>query len=394
MNATGDPKIPNSPSWNAQARHVQLLARLAAVEGALGNTERAEECVEQASGLAHRALGEGHPALGLVHETAGTLARARGDQPRAEQCLRLARDVYGAASSWAHLDVARVTSLLAEAKRLAGHQQLALDLHGAAARIVQGTVGEGHPVAADIQHSWGVTLTTSGDTAAARQCYDRSLGLRLRVTGREHPGIADTMVNWGTLLLDAGEPSEAQRLFAAAMDIRLGLFGPERDLPAAFRRALLARALDQLGRLEEALAEYSAVVHIKVRENCANTVTNAVSLNDMGDVCRRLGRLDSALECFERGLHIVRSVVGAHTLEAASFLASIAAVHEDEALLAAPFVPPDSSAESDAMRKATECLHECLSLRESYLPPDHPLLAETRQNIQRVAAAQAPLSDP
>lgn len=131
-----------------------------------------------------------------------------------------------------------------------------------------------HPA---VLHLLGLVERRRGDSAAARQAFERAVALA--------PHDAQLHNNFGNLLAQIGDVAAALRHYERAIAAAPGLHD------ARYNRALM---LQKAGRLEEALAELDRVA--------AALPGEAKVQSARGGVLRSLGRLDDAAEAYDRAL--------------------------------------------------------------------------------------------
>ena len=253
--------------------------------------------------------------------------------------------------------------------------------------------------AAQVLDSLGLQLFRLGTPeamSAAEPLFRGALARRERAFGADSPEVASSLATLSTLLDYQGRWSEAVPLATRAADIRLRSLG-ERD-PAT------ANSLRQLGSLHLQLGdvaaaepplEHSVRIYAQLGPKYAGRLADGY--NNLGELARVEGRIDSAEARFRAGLAIARARLGegdpvrwALTNNLAGLYKDVGRYDEAEPLLATALATFEASGGDAASRstaqlnlaevrrlqgryEAAEPLYrDALAGARSALGPDHP----------------------
>jgi len=139
---------------------------------------------------------------------------------------------------------------------------------------------------------------------------------------------------------------------------------PSEEADRAYRRGV---SLLEAGKLEEAAREFEKVLEHAERAFGPDDPRLAVDLNNLGEVYRRMGRLDRASDLLHRAIRLDEAAGGRGPALATS-LNNLGLVRHAEGRLGAA---------ADLYRRA-------LSLLENSLGPDHPDTARVLNNLAQV----------
>lgn len=139
---------------------------------------------------------------------------------------------------------------------------------------------------------------------------------------------------------------------------------PAEEADRAYRRGM---ALLEVGKLEEAAREFEKVVELAERAFGPDDPRLAVDLNNLGEVYRRMGRLDRASELLRRAIRLDEAAGGRGPALATS-LNNLGLVLRAQGRL---------DAAADLYRRA-------VALLENSLGPDHPDTARALNNLAQL----------
>jgi len=186
----------------------------------------------------------------------------------------------------------------AEAQR--GHER------ALAARIA--ALGERHPDVATSRINLAQALTSQGQYRAAGEQLAAALAILETALGREHPRVATALLELAQVRLEEGKLDDALALDRRALAIQERI-GPERQEVALVHNNI-GDVLDELGRHEEAIAEYRTALALREKVLGPDHPDLGQSLNNMGNALIALKRYREALAAFERALAIKTRALG------------------------------------------------------------------------------------
>ena len=111
-----------------------------------------------------------------------------------------------------------------------------------------------HPHRAPSLHNFALLLRDQGDFAGARPLFERALAICERTRGADHPDTNIVRCNLSRLLLRIGHPTEALSLGETALTGFEKVLGQNHRFTKGEGAPVTAKALDALGRTEEAKA--------------------------------------------------------------------------------------------------------------------------------------------
>jgi eukaryotic-like serine/threonine-protein kinase len=309
-----------------------------------GELERGEAAAREAYDGARRELGERAPetwmalhALGGAHRRQRKLAEAESEQ----------RNAVAAARAAVGEDDERVTTILdALANALfdqARYPEAETIFREVLARAER-TRGPQSLAAAQAWHDLGAVLDEAEENSASEEAYLKSLAIFRARVKPDHPALARALKNLGGLYDSMGRPDDARKYLGeslaivertlgadsydalnavntlAVIDYRLADYtGAEaklRRVLTGFRTRLgpanpdtlsvqsnLAAVLGELGRLDEAEAVQRDVVAQR-RSSDPNGADGKllVSIQILGSILLRAGRIDEAIEAYDDSL--------------------------------------------------------------------------------------------
>lgn len=150
-----------------------------------------------------------------------------------------------------------------------------------------------------------------------------------------------------------GDLEQAHMLFNHILNLRRqNDYGPELLVHALLDLARVYLRCNQLSRCEPLYSEA-----LRLQETLGEAdLALAVTLNQYGAVCQRLGRSQEAIEHLERSLQLRRSILGADHAQVATALHGLVAVYMDQ----------------EDYQKADEALEMAWRISDRALGPGHP----------------------
>lgn len=163
--------------------------------------------------------------------------------------------------------------------------------------------------------------------------YERALAIRERVLGPEHPDIVTNLLNLGRLLTKRGRPERATDLLRRSIAIHSQIGSPDDRLLLSATNDLIAAVAASAQRT----GDYGAVTHA-VTEACAlcehslagNEKALALTLHNIGEVCRQRRQLNDAQHFLERSFDIRERLFGPTDSSTLNTSGTLAAVYNDQ----------------------------------------------------------------
>ncbi|HZO13696.1 MAG TPA: serine/threonine-protein kinase [Polyangiaceae bacterium] len=133
----------------------------------------------------------------------------------------------------------------------------------------------------------------------AKKSLLQALELRRKLHGEEHARVADTLLVLSALHLSRSEPEAAVAQARRALGIYLPAAGKD-DLRTAGAEAAVGRALVAHNKAEEALPHLKRALHVRLLAlPLGDDLESAESQEDLGRALEELGRLDEARKEYE-----------------------------------------------------------------------------------------------
>jgi tetratricopeptide (TPR) repeat protein len=206
-------------------------------------------------------------------------------------------------------------------------------------------------------NNMGLLLHDQGKLADAEPYYREALEQSRRVLGDGHLDTLVSMNNMGYLLKDQRKLAEARLLYAEATQVARARLGDH--LQTACLEHHYADVLRELGCLDEAIDLARAAVD-RYRAHPEWSAREAAhALLVLADALGGAGRQAEGLAATWEWIQVIRHLPGKAPIELASNLATFAA---------------DATAAGDPalLERAEEALRDCLKIRATELPDDHP----------------------
>jgi eukaryotic-like serine/threonine-protein kinase len=277
-------------------------------------------------------------ACGIFHET-----RGKDDLTAATACA----DVGG---------IRRGQGRFAETIRLS-------DEHLAVLRRV---LGERSPGTLIALYNRALALGEWGRLDEAVDLSRRTIPPLEEVLGRKHPETLQARHNLGRFLLERGQPVEGEAILREVQDDTIEVLGERYGLLALFWKTH-ARALDALGRSDEALPLYDRSIELWTSMYGKDSDQVASSIEFKAVALWHLGRLAEAEGLARQALDAHLAIAGENH-NSARTRAALGAVLIDEG-------------RADEARAQ---LSQALAVQQKFLLPTHPDIAFTRAQLARL----------
>jgi len=277
-------------------------------------------------GRAYRRFGRYEPALqnlALAVELGRTLADrdmlaegqrelglvhyARGDYDEAEKVLREAlsirREDGGDNDSATALAKSTLAGVLLAKAETAEAEALLTD----AIPVLRAAELTDDEALGDALNTLGAVHRAHGALSKALECFSEALAVEQRVKGKSHSDVAITLSNLGNLYRTRGDFEEAEKLLQRAVDIFRGVLHPEHpDLATALNN--LALVWMHMGKHEQAepLVREALAIERKVRGPKHSHV--AIAMSNLASLLFETGKYEEAEKMFEQSLALQREI--------------------------------------------------------------------------------------
>jgi len=351
---------------------------------------------------AHALVGRGMAAAGLErHEEAiadlGSALKLHAvdgsaDDPLRAQILSLIGDSQGQISRWSEAVAAFEQALEIEQRAHGGEDPRSVrlliglvwawdaraDYKKAQGYLDRATAITGKPGYDDVVLTSFVSyarvqvLSHVGRRQEALELAQRTLLKARERLAPDHNVISTGMNLLGYCYLEIGRAEEALAQFEGARGILVKRYG-ERSSEAATVTDSVGEAKRELGRFAEALALHEQALEVKRAAGAGDTDEVAWLVDNIGRAKLGLGRFDEAIADFDRAMGMVRTIHGPGHPDEARELA-----HKGRALCA--------KGRADAARAQ---LDQALEILGTHFGPDHPDAVEVTKQIETCSAAPA-----
>lgn len=325
------------------------LTSLGEVQRARGRSEEARATLTEALEVTRRALGPSHPGLAEPLNNLAAVHRDAGELETAESLLRQALSLLERAPEGADRHTATTLNNLAAVYHQRGDLAEARELYERAIRIETERLGERHPSLGEPLVNLAHVLGHQGELEAGIERAEAAVAAYTNL-GAEHPSVAWALGILGQLEAESGDLAAAQAAFGRAAAIArqahgladsrtrthllhlgglsVGAGDPRRGVEAlelllegqrqagveevevANTLALLATALVDAGRAEEAEERARQALEIRRRVLAADSWQIAVAENVLGAALAAGGDVAAAEPLLTRSHQRLRAALG------------------------------------------------------------------------------------
>ena len=234
-----DRALQTTEAHNAPELRALLLSNLAQSLVAIGDLDRANALVEESLALRRSTYGPRSVQVATALAVLGSVRLAQGDANGALSPLQESVQLHWETLGPDHPQFGNTIGHLAEATMLTGDLTGAEELFDWSWRIAVEAAGE-RSLSASVALS-GLALVASdrGDMVRARNLHARALTIAEESVGPDHADIANLAIGLASALIDLGDLVGAERLLERALRIAR----------AVRSDALLQQALDRMSRV-------------------------------------------------------------------------------------------------------------------------------------------------
>ena len=353
------------------------------LQAALGNISRRLGDFGQADQLLQLALNQRRDRLGrdarATNESQVDLALLRAEQARTSEAEDLARGALAVATARRPRDpieIARASAALGKVLETRGRYDQAVPVLEEAIRLFKMIAPETAEQAASIGNLSNVHFY-AGRYDQSWSLMQQALALDLRLHGPQHPTVSSDYFDLGAIRAEMGYDAEALPYYWKGLAITKAWYGEDANQTAA-DTIVIARALDKLGRRDEAWPLAVRALEIRERVFGKSHPLVASVLNELGRMAREAGRFDEANRQFDRILGIYKQIYP----KSDHNLVGLAYANRGMVALDQKHWP---AAEADFRR--------ALAIWEGILPADHPATAIGHVKLGRALLGEARLSE-
>lgn len=229
------------------------------------------------------------------------LEQQRGEYAAAEaqaaQALALAQQALGADD---RLSV-QAQAARAEALRMLGQHQAAIELLESVRRSYAERLGELHPLTLAAEQDLGVVLRHAGRFEESLAALQGALSKARTVLGAEHPRSLRLASETATVLQELKRFEEAEPLFVQALQGRLAALG-EQHVNTRNSMSNLGLLYALWGRLEQAAPMYERVLALELDALGEEHPDTLALMHNIAGLYRRQQRYDEALQMHTRAI--------------------------------------------------------------------------------------------
>ncbi len=178
------------------------------------------------------------------------------------------------------------------------HERLEFDraipMYREAVQLLTAGLGPDHPDVAGALGDLAIVLKDTQQFDEAGRHYLAALAIQRKTLGSQHRDVGDSLNNLSILYMDRGDFEKGYATSHEGAEILRAALGEENDLTCIVR-VNGARALTQLGRLEEAEREYRDILAIRRRTLPPTHLHVAVTLEALANTLNRREKFAEAL---------------------------------------------------------------------------------------------------
>lgn len=168
-------------------------------------------------------------------------------------------------------------------------------------------LADDHPTTASLLENLGLALRGQGKAAEALIYLERALEIERRFFGETHPEVAQSLSNLGVTQRHLGRYASALLSQEQALAVAEAVYEAGGQRPFASMHGALGNMLRRLGCLEEAVEHHRKALTIELTVYGPGHFELAGTYDNLGRALRHLGQLDEAGQCFEQALRIKRA---------------------------------------------------------------------------------------
>lgn len=338
----------------------------------LNRIDDALDHYQRSFALQSKALGPRHPEVSNPLLNIGTVLRRQNKFDEAQEHYLRAIEIREQGLGPDHPEVAMALDNSGNVWRDQGNATQALATYERSLAIKEKALGQQHPAVGLTLNNIALTLADLGRPREALQYHRRALAVREQTLAPNHIDIANSLSNMSYLLAREGEPEEAIAAQLRALKIYTEVYGPTHpQLGSVLGQT--GQIYHRLGDLESATSYYREALEVfELPSSSLEHYHHSITKKNMGWALSELGKPDEALTHFREALALRRETLGPDHPLVADSLQDVG-----EAL-----------GKAGDFAGANENLGRALKLRQSALPSNHPLIATTHIKLAEVALQQ------
>ncbi len=350
-------KLSGSDSADAAA----ALGNLASAEGNLGNHGESIRLNRALLALRKKLSGPKDKLVGVTLNNLGFALAAAGDAAGAEAALRESLVIARATSGEGSVQVATTMNNIASVVQSRGRLAEAERIMREALAILTKQRGPTHPESLRTEGNLATIMQEQGKYGEAEAVFRRIYAAQSTALGPAHVETLNALSNLASSLESQGRVGEAEALNRKALTAAAG---NGQNGQYAILLSNLATAIGNQGRFDEALALHRQALTLREKLLGKDHPDVALSLTNIGYILAQKRDYSAADDSLRRAVAIGRKT-GGSSLSFSSLLNNFGANLDD----------------LNRHGEAETALKECLSIRRNTLPPTHPLIATSLNNL-------------
>lgn len=260
---------------------------------------QAELAYQRALAIRIAVLGTHHPDVARSYHNLGVALKEKGDfinaLPPLKEAVALRQKLEASAGvADSYFEQAAVYNAM-------GEYNIALEYLHAALPVFRAHYGEQSYEVAQTCNELGIAHWNLGEYQPALKNIQLAQAVFVTLYGTEDPDVALTHINLGNIYDDLGAGAQALRQYSEAISIYQQHEGYDLSLGLAYNN--LGVVLRKLGRYKESREALEQSLKAKNRALPAGPHPNkAATLDNIGDLYLDMGRLDTALQQYQRAI--------------------------------------------------------------------------------------------
>jgi tetratricopeptide (TPR) repeat protein len=203
---------------------------------------------------------------------------------------------------------------------------LAMDMFAESLRIYRSLKSSSPPAVATVLNNIGRVHYLQSEFEAALEKYEESLLIRRDFLGADSIDVAATVYNIGQTCHQLGHLDHSLTQYNEFLRIAKSTIGPaSRDAALAYRG--IAEIYHEKNDIKMALYYFSQALEAQQVEDAKGTEV-ATTLNKMGNLCYEMKDFAAAMNYYEKGLELERSILAANHPHTIITLTNIAHIHK------------------------------------------------------------------
>ncbi|HSA78656.1 MAG TPA: tetratricopeptide repeat protein, partial [Nitrospirota bacterium] len=310
------------------AHRALTMMNIGAVKDEIGKYADAMQWYEEAMRLLRtNQEGESEFASNCYHYMSGS-SRSLGEFDAAAEYEKRALSICERLYGHQHLAVSAALAQLADIYTLSGDYEPAREHYGEALAIMSRLLGPGHTSIAEIERKLARLALETNQLDSANALITRAASSKLKSLGPNHPAMGDIYEDMGDIARARKEFEAAAGHYqhAAAIKGRVKPSPPFLDLSAIFQK--IGEVKSDQGRLEEATNALGRAESLQDSSRSRNPFLASAILRTLGDIQKKRGLIDEALETYDSSLKEISTDVQQVTaLRRAGILAACGELH-------------------------------------------------------------------